>query len=304
MDNTFLSAINDLVEIYCSRVSDEYFENDNIQPCNLNIVDDVVDDFLNIEEQEYVEKNLCILALEYYNLMCNIEGSDYYNIDDDIIDNMKSLTREEFINFLYSNTDNISHIFLEILNEYIGIFPLNEYKYYGIEHILENKNSFDLYKKFHPNLIDEIKNYKEYKIDSDILSEIYDTNIYSLIELIYLTIIASSLLTEDELIELVHDKVWFIKITNDELYKEVILFLSKYYYICVKKRLSEYGNVGIGEVTAYEFLMESEPSEIIQKAPEYILINNFINFNILDYLDEEKKLNSEEKKFIKKFELK
>lgn len=305
MKSSLLSAINDLAETYYSYVPDEYFaSDDNLNVCDLDAINDSKDELIYCDDYEYISDNLCLLALEYYNIMCNVDGVDYYDDEDIIIDNMKKLNKDSFVKFLLKNSDYISDMFLQILEQYIGKFPLREYSYFNIEDIILNDKSFELYKKFHPSLNDELISYKEYKVESSVESDIYDKNIRSLLELLSTTIIASYLLSEDELIDLVHDKIWFIKLTNDKLYKEVILFLAKYYYICARKRIKEYGDLGIGEVTAYEFILDSDIDEIVSKAPEHVLVNNFINFDFMQYLDEENKLDNESKQFIKKFDYK
>ena len=301
MESNLLTAINELIDGYFSYVSENFFDNEDIHDIDLDAINDLVDYYINNENEDFLNENLCLLSLEYYNIMCNITGVDYFSDDDDVIDNMKELNKNNYINFLLEDTDSISNIFIEIINEYIDDYPLIEYQYMNIDDIIKNENSFEIYKKLHPYLSNELQNYKGYIFENNILSDIYDKNIHSLIELLNTTIIAASVLDENELIDLIYAKIWFIKLTDEKLYKEVILFLSKYFYICAKKRIEQYGNLSIGEVSAFEFLMESDIDEIVNKAPEYILINNFLNFNFLSYIEEEKSLDEESKKFIKKF---
>ena len=301
MNSNLLTAINSLLEGYLGFVSEDFFDKYNTQECDLEAIKELVESYLCDEGEEDLDDDLCLLSLEYYNIMCNSEGVDYYYDEDDIIDNMKNLSKNNYISFLYKNVDCISNIFLEIINEYFGEFPIIEYQYANIDEILNNEASFEIYEKLHPSLSDELNCYKEYVIENNVITDIYDKNIRSLIELLNTTIIASSILNENELIDLIHTKIWFIKLTDDKLYKEIILFLSKYFYICIKKRIEKYGDLSFGEATAYEFLMESDTDEIVNRAPEYVLINNFINFNFLSYIEEEKNLDEESKKFIKKF---
>ena len=149
MKSNLLTAINDLIEGYFSCVSENLFDGDDIHDLDLEAVIKLIDDYINYDDEEYFNENISLLSIEYYNIMCNLKGVDCYSNDDDIIDNMKELSKKEYINYLIKENENILNIFVEIINEYIDDFPILEYQYSSIDNIMSF--CFPLYMTKYPS---------------------------------------------------------------------------------------------------------------------------------------------------------
>ena len=166
MNVNFTEAINDLIRVYYGCVSNEFYDKNDIDKLDEDALFDMIlvymDCYMSKSYEEIFKDDICVLALEYYNIMCNSEGVDFYSNDNDIISNIKVLNSDQFFDFIMSNGKYLSDIFTRIISKHLSDFPLTEYPYNYIEDIIKNEKSLEIYKKLHSNLFNELDDYNNY----------------------------------------------------------------------------------------------------------------------------------------------
>ena len=309
-NNNKLRELNDEIQ---ERKSSKFVSEEDNKMTNLmeNMLDNALIDEVKIEILKLSETNykkfsnlISLLALEYYNLVFYdiLTNKDFKKLDDNnvVIRDMINKSKKEFISDIQMNiNNNLDTMLLYFFDEYNYEKVLIEYDYnYVIPHIDSLLTRF-LYEKFHPNYKEEIYEANKYKLNCDIET----MRITNVLEFIHMALMCKANVEDScDFAQILQEKMWIIAEENENLYNELILYLTKYFYI-------EYINGKFDreliptEKDIIEFVENGKINDILKLEPDYELLKAFYNFDIMEYIEMSQKIDSSKKEKIKKLNI-
>ena len=278
---------------------------EEIDPFEFAVLEDVEKDIRNLSKKDY--EHFCnlvyLLGIEYYEIVYldirNIEG--YYPEEgNEILDFMDSCTKKEFIDAVMDEENGyLSEIIATILNDYeVDENMKPEYDYMFLQDVLDYDQVQKVFKKFHPNLKKELINLKEYVNHLDFSDKLVNVKINSLFDYIVTSLIVKNSVSKQIYFQdIIIAKLNQILVENEELYDEIVLYLTKYLYVHLKDKKDK---------TQLELLalstIEENPEDEVSYYPDVdFLINQFYEFDILKHYNKIENITEEEKTKIKKF---
>lgn len=289
--------------------TDNYYDKDYLEDdyseFDISVLDDMIGHFKDLEREDYdfYLDFVSLLALEYYNIV--IQDKDdydeyYVDEDNDLLMAIKDMSKDEFIKCVeYDENDFLIEIIDTILDEYDPEpEEVCEYDYVYIERFFNEEEFQKVYNKFHPNLELELEEIKKYMCNSELMDYVSKISFTKLFDYIYL-----SLLTKVNVDKKIyyHDiltyKLQKIFNENEELYNEIILYLTQFLYVYIKNK-KEKSDFEIEVINT----IEEEPKDGIEYiTDEDYLIDSFYDYDILTHHRMIQNLSEDTKKKTKKF---
>ena len=255
--------------------------------------------------EEYY-KMISLLAIEYYNLICaaRVDYQDCYKStkkEMELINIIENSDLSELIGSISDlENDYLLEIIVTIINEYEPEIDYVEedYDYLYLQDIINDRKVQKVYMKFHPNLKEEIKNFDKYAYHLRISDKVEQIDVDSLFSFIYVHLVVRQLISNKlHYLDIMASKLNQISIDNEKLYKEIVLYLTRFYYVTLKDKKS----VNEIEQSAID-IIEEEPKKNVCYLPELnTLITNFYNYDIMVSNTKIDNLSDDMKKKTKKF---
>lgn len=284
-----------------------YDEDDYKMQYYTSIKEDLLEYFKDLRNNNYdlYIDFVSLLTLEYYNIVIqDIEPlGDCYDLDEnDVFCAIKDMSKHEFLECLeYEENDYLEEIIECIIQEYDPEFKeVVSYDYLYVEQFLKEKEFQEIYEKFHPNLKAELKEINKYLCNVKLIDSC-DMKFEKLFDYIYLALFTKanaekSIYYHDILTYKLND----IKVKNEKLYNEILLYLIQFLYVYIKDKKDK----SLIETAALETIEEEPQEDITYITDEEFLIENFYNYDILKHANLIQNLSEDvikkTKKFIKK----
>lgn len=255
-------------------------------------IDNAMTETLTEEIDEFIDE------IELYN----VDDSNYpedeedENYEEDLESLIETHNKEEILTSIKESSDSYLYILLDIIFcEDIGLYDyeddekdcIDDFDEYEImENALSDETAKQIFEKLHPNLNLELNHYNDFVNNEKYIENSENLTINSLGEFLKSFMQAKQVLTTDSYIMIfLTEQLQKLQGTNEELYKEIIIFMLKYYYI--KTYLNDIDNMQTviqGIVYTIEDLNKCENMDI-----SYIY-ENFINFDLNKFYNEFSKL--------------
>lgn len=288
MKYTLVGSISRLKKIFDEETKDRNLI-DIEDMLKYETVKDVYDRIMKISEKDYNDFSnfVSLLTIEFVNIMCNDykKNNNISNKQKNALFHISNSNKEDYIKFLY--LEEISDLFIilsSIFEEYNFDckFELEEYPYAYIQDLLSDKDVLNIYKEYHPDFELEMNQFNEYKESIktyEIISNLKIKGVFSFIY--YFSVLKNSIDDRYTLISMFMGKLWEIYSYNEKLYKKILYYLCGYFYSKNKNIKSSDHEIQ----TLLSAIKYSDGTNLANIDRLDILLNEFINFNLLDFVD-------------------
>lgn len=268
MGKKFIELYNDALKRvpYTKEELEDYFENISSRQCeekdeeiNLEIFNCMSEDIDCMDNEKF--SNFVSLLSIYYYCKCHYDDDEYINeedfeIDDwetddielddfdedeedDIIGDMETITKEEFIDDIKDQNNNYLFDLLEVFfdEELFGLnhedFSFDKYDCLSIvDEIDGNEKVENIFSKFHPNLKKEFEQYIDCAGQEQIFNKCTKFDVNSVSDFIQLYEIVRKKINDELLLkEFLRHFLINMNEKNEMLCNDILIFILKYYYV-------------------------------------------------------------------------
>ena len=269
------------------------------------LMGNIMDYFDKLKSDDYQTYSdlVSLLSLEYFNLvLIDIENCEEYypEEDNEVLTYMKYASKDRFLQTVDdSESSYLEEIILTIIQKYKpGYCEHVDYDYLYLERFFDDTKFQKMYKKFHPSIKAELEEIKKYYAHTLMLKNIRKIDFKNLFDYLYLSQFAHANCEKRTYYqEILAYKLHDLMDDNEDLYDQIILYMTQYLYIYLKDK----NDRDELEDEALAAIEESEKHDTRYfVAPDY-LIDVFYNYDILEHDSIIANLSESEKNKTKKF---
>ena len=238
------------------------------------------EEFLNIVE---------LLILEYYNIMCSGEF-ELNEHDIEILEFIEECDKDNLISSIESGEteflDNIISVIMEYyeFGDYTDILDFSCYDYNNMNNVYKSDDGKKIYEQFHPNLLEELNNLNTYKKEKSFENFIDKKEINTLFEYIYYILIFKQIIKDKFiLVNKFADKLIELKQKNNKLYNEILNYIISYFYVIMERKQKDNEELQGTQKENLKHLRNNNLNYIYENPTIYCFINEFIDYDIIEY---------------------
>ena len=297
--NTFVEMKNRIIQFYRDGMFDVLKKadyEDLEEEEELELLTYITDEILTMPEDEQ-DDFIALLSLYYYiTMVSEISTEDDFRelldlnseLCDKVIRNMIGKSKDDFIDSVKEQENEmLDDLVRFIIEEDMGMYTYMELEngidefdcWPRVKEVFKDKRHQNIFKKFHPNIVAESREYKKYYDNEELLKKMVNLNINSVGEFINVFLQARQLFSNSDYVR--YFLFQYIFRANDNkspALPQIMTFILKYYYV------RDYLNCPERlDKTTREIAYALEDIEYNTTTGLSNFLNRFLNFDLIKY---------------------